>query len=437
MTPRKILFATMPMDGHFNPLTGLAVHLKQQGHDVRWYTGGSYADRADRLGIPVYPFQKARVINQDNLDKLFPERTQIKGAINRIRFDINNVFVRPIQDYMVDLRQIHQLFSFDLVVCDIGFSAISVMQHVFDVPVVVMGIVPLPQSSRDLPPNGIGMTPAKSWMGRHVQSLLRMVVGRMMRQCTDVYNEVIRPFGLPPEKGLLFDIAVTKADRYLQSGTPGFEYKRSDISENVHFVGPLLPHKSGNKRPFRHAQLACTYRRVVLVTQGTVERDPGKIIIPTLEAFKNENDTLVIATTGGSQTAELRSKYPQSNIIIEDFIDFNAVMPYASVFVTNGGYGGVLLSIKNGLPMVVAGVYEGKNEIAARLSHFGLGLRLNTETPKAGSIRRSVEEVLSSSQYRDNVVNLATEFTQYDTLVLCENHLMDVLDKHEQARSMA
>ncbi|GAB3700490.1 glycosyltransferase [Spirosoma flavus] len=437
MTTPKILFATMPMDGHFNPLTGLAVHLKQQGYDVRWYTGGAYADRAERLGIPVYPFQKARVINQDNLDELFPERTQIKGAINRIRFDINNVFVRPIQDYMVDLQQIHQVFPFDLVVCDIGFSAMAVMQHVFDVPVVVMGIVPLPQSSRDLPPNGIGMTPARSWLGRHVQSLLRMVVGRMMRQCTDVYNEVIRPFGLLPEKELLFDIAVTKADRYLQSGTPGFEYKRSDMSDKVHFVGPLLPHKTGNKYPFRHAQRACTYRRVVLVTQGTIERDPGKIIIPTIEAFKNDTDTLVIATTGGSKTAELRSQYPQSNIIIEDFIDFNAVMPYASVFVTNGGYGGVLLSVKNGLPMVVAGVYEGKNEIAARLSHFGLAVRLHTETPKAARIRRSVEQVLGSSQYRTNVTALAAEFSQYDTLTLCENHLMDVLNNHKSKRIMA
>ncbi|GAB3996722.1 glycosyltransferase [Spirosoma daeguense] len=423
------------MDGHFNPLTGLAVHLKQKGHDVRWYTGGTYADRAERLGIPAYPFRKAQVINQENLDDVFPERTQLKSSLARIRFDINNVFVRPIADYMVDLRHIYQVFPYDLVVCDIGFSAISVIQHVFGVPVVVMGIVPLPQSSRDLPPNGIGMTPAKSWLGRNVQRLLRSVVGRMMRECTNVYNEITAPFGLPPEKALLFDIAVTKASRYLQSGTPGFEYKRSDLSDNVHFVGPLLPHSSRVKNPFRHAELACRYRRVVLVTQGTVERDPSKIIIPTIEAFKNDEKTLVIATTGGAQTDELRKQYPQANIVIEDFIDFNAVMPYANVFVTNGGYGGVLLSIKNGLPMVVAGVHEGKNEIAARLSYFGLAVRLNTETPKANRIRQSVEEVLNQSEYRNNVAQLAGEFNQYATLSLCEQHLIDVLVEHEQIRS--
>ena len=31
----KILFATVPADGHFNPLTGITMHLKATGHEVR------------------------------------------------------------------------------------------------------------------------------------------------------------------------------------------------------------------------------------------------------------------------------------------------------------------------------------------------------------------------------------------------------------------
>jgi len=32
----RSLFANVPADGHFNPLTGLAKFLQKQGHDVRW-----------------------------------------------------------------------------------------------------------------------------------------------------------------------------------------------------------------------------------------------------------------------------------------------------------------------------------------------------------------------------------------------------------------
>ena len=74
MKLKRILFATMPLDGHFSPLTGLAVHLQTLGHDVRWYVGGHYGARVTKLGLVHYPSVKAPVINQENMDELFPER---------------------------------------------------------------------------------------------------------------------------------------------------------------------------------------------------------------------------------------------------------------------------------------------------------------------------------------------------------------------------
>ena len=160
------------------------------------------------------------------------------------------------------------------------------------------------------------------------------------------------------------------------------------------------------------------YDKVILVTQGTVEKDIDKLLIPTLEAFKN-SDCLVIVTTGGSQTEELRKKYSSANIIIEDFIPFDDVMPYADVYVTNGGYGGVLLSIQNQLPMVVAGVHEGKNEINARVGYFKLGINLKTEKPSVLQLRKSVEEILSNDVYSQNVKRLSEEFKKYDPNEIC------------------
>jgi hypothetical protein len=55
----KILFATLPFDGHFNPLTGIAMHLQVVGHEVRWYAGPSYAAKLSRLGIHHFPFKRA------------------------------------------------------------------------------------------------------------------------------------------------------------------------------------------------------------------------------------------------------------------------------------------------------------------------------------------------------------------------------------------
>lgn len=123
MIPKKILFATMPMDGHLKPLTGLAVHLKKQGYDVRWYSGASYAATVKKLSIPYFSFRKAREINQENLESVFPERQRIRGTVQRLRFDMEHIFLRRIPEFIDDLKDIYQEFPFDLVVCDVLFAA--------------------------------------------------------------------------------------------------------------------------------------------------------------------------------------------------------------------------------------------------------------------------------------------------------------------------
>jgi UDP:flavonoid glycosyltransferase YjiC (YdhE family) len=187
-----------------------------------------------------------------------------------------------------------------------------------------------------------------------------------------------------------------------------------------------------NEQPWFDKRLN-QYDRIILVTQGTVERDVEKIIVPTLEAFKN-TDVLVLATTGGSETENLRKRFPHKNIIIEDFIPFGDVMPYADVYVSNGGYGGVLLAIEHELPCVVAGIHEGKSEICARVGYFSLGINLRTETPQRMQLRRSVEEVMNDQKYKINVIRLAREFTKYDPNKLTANYINETLTAAEVSR---
>ena len=65
----KILLASMPADGHFNPLTGIAVHLRDRGHDVRWYAGPAYGSKIDRLDMPWFPYQRATEVMAGNLNR--------------------------------------------------------------------------------------------------------------------------------------------------------------------------------------------------------------------------------------------------------------------------------------------------------------------------------------------------------------------------------
>ncbi len=426
MKPLKILFASIPFDGHFNPLTGLAAHLKNAGHDVRWYTQDVYADKLSQLGVHHYPFKKAVQLNQFNLDSVFAERLKHKGQIKRLNLDLQNVFVLRAPEFFEDISAINQKFDFDVLIADVMFTAIPLVKHIMRKPVIAVGVVPLVENSVDVAPPGLGMTPDYSLFGKPKQRLLRWITDTLLFGKTHrLYRNIMAAYGVEA-RGNTMDFLVKSASLFLQSGTPGFEYRRSDLGANIRYIGALLPLRTKRTSQTELHLKAHRFKKVILVTQGTVEKDPSKLIVPTLEAFKN-TEYLVIATTGGSGTETLRAKYNCVNIVIEDFIPFEDVLSFTDVYVTNGGYGGVMLSIMHNVPMVVAGIHEGKNEINARVGYFRLGLNLNTEVPTTALVARSVRKVLSTPQYRTNTAVLGEEFRTYHPEQLCEEYIRQVL----------
>jgi UDP:flavonoid glycosyltransferase YjiC (YdhE family) len=425
---KKILFANMPYEGHFNPLTGIAMHLKSLGHDVRWYSGSIFKEKIDRFGIPYYPFKKALDFNQHNVHILFPERDKIRGAVGKLKYDLKTAFILRSTEFYEDIEEINESWSFDLLISDIAFTGMPFVKEKLKKKVVSVGVFPLIEASRDLPPTGLAMTPSTSFFGRRKQDILRFLADKIIfSEAANLFARLFREHGMVPAEGNIFDVLCKKTDLLLQSGTPGFEYSRSDLSKKVRFVGPLLPFSKGSKGVTDLGALLEKYEKAILVTQGTMEKDPEKILVPTLDAFKDK-PVLVIATTGGIGTPELQARYPQENIVIRDFIPFNDIMPHCDVYVTNGGYGGVMLGIQNQLPLVAAGIHEGKNEINARIGYFKLGIDLKTEFPTPAQIKAGVEKVLADGTYKNNVKKLSREFKDYDPHSLCTQYINDLLD---------
>lgn len=431
---RRILFANFPANGHFNPLTGLAVYLQDLGCDVRWYTSNKYATKLRQMGIPHYPFKAA--LDVSDLETALPQRNSIRGTVARLRFDIIHAFVLRGPEYYADLLHIYSTgFPFDVLIADCTFTGIPFVKDELKVPVISIGVMPLSETSKDLPPSGLGMTPSYTWLGKLKQAILRKVADRFLfYKPNKVMHAMLDKYRIAHNGESVFDLMPKKANLLLQSGTPGFEYHRSDMSLNVRFVGALLPYSSERTHLAWFDKRLNEYEKVVVVTQGTVEKDVEKILVPTLKAFAG-TDTLVIATTGGSGTEELRKRFPQKNLVIEDFIPFAEVFPYADAYITNGGYGGVMLGIESHIPLVVAGVHEGKNEINARIGYFKLGINLKTETPRPAQIRKAVRTIFNNPVYKKNVERLAKELSTYNPNKLCAYYTAKLLAQQKGART--
>jgi UDP:flavonoid glycosyltransferase YjiC (YdhE family) len=426
MNQKKILFATMPMDGHFNPLTGIAMHFKTKGHDVRWYCSQTYENKLQKLGILLYPYKRAREVNSQNLHKLYPEISKFKGP-KLIKFAFEKVFLDNIENHYLDVQEIFENeFEFDMFFCDGALYALQMINEKIGKPVYVIGPAPLLATSKDTPPNFIGLTPAKTVLGKKIHQSMRYFMDKMI--FTDgqkVYNNVRISQGLPSYNASFWDISTDCSTLYFQSGVPEFEYYRSDLNPKVKFVGALIPYKSVSDKEFKYPEKLKQFEKIILISQGTIDnKDQDKLIIPVLNALKDKN-YLLIVTTGSISTDELRKKYNQHNIIIEDFIDFDFILDYTDLYITNGGYGGVMLSLSKGVPILTAGISEGKNDINAHIRYFKLGVDLRTEKPTPGKIKIKAKEILEETTYKKNVSKLQSVLKSYNANQIIEDFVLN------------
>ncbi len=420
----RILFASMPADGHFNPLTGIAVNLADRGHEVRWYAGPAYGAKLDRLGMRWFPYRKATEIMAGNLDDLFPERAGLKGP-RLISFELDTFFVSQVENHFQDLVNIRQEWPFDALVCDGALYAEQLVAESLQIPVFAVGLTTVMPDAKG-PPPFFGLRPARTPVGRLHHAIVRRMLASGMKAGATHYNEIlaghgiapIRPDGFPHEPML-------RTRRVFLNGSPGLEFPGYEPLANAEYVGPLVPARTAKSPGTALPDVVVDVsNRVVAVSQGTVDNtDPGKLMIPTIEALK-DSGYVVVATTAGAQTEALRARFPFRNVVIEDYIDYDDLFPHVDVFVTSGGYGSSLAAFLHGVPVVGAGKREGKNDVNARVGYNKLGIDLRSEHPKPAAIRTAVQAVLDDPIYVRNVERLRAELGAYDPMATIENAIL-------------
>lgn len=416
----RILFATVSVVGHINPLLPLAQGLVARGHEVRWLSGKKYAARIAATGATHAPFEKTRDWDDGNVDGEFPGRTAFKG-IDQLKFDIKHVFVDQGPGQLADLEALTDAWKPDAVVGDPAMFGAFMLHEKRGFPVAIVGIVPYTSRSRDTAPFGLGLPPSATPLGRVRNAFLNQLVERVIFRGVHAYWARMRAgLGLPTTR-FMFDSA-KNANLFLMPTVPGFEYPRSDLAANVRFIGALpAPVPKEVERPAWFAELDGS-KPVVHVSQGTVANAKADLFAPAIEALKDE-DVLVVIATGGRPREALGLVDVPANVRVASFLSYPELLPRTAVMLTNGGYGGVQMALGHGVPLIVAGTTEDKPEVAARVAWSGAGLNLKTSTPTPEAVRAAVREILGNPRYRERAKALAREYAERDAVALGVGHI--------------
>jgi MGT family glycosyltransferase len=405
----KYLFAPIPVTGHVNPGLPIARELVRRGHDVRWYSTPRFKRAIDSIGARWVPLRNALSLDEENFE-MWPERPA--EGLAQLRHDLKNLFIEFIRGALIDLEEELRREPADVIIADNASAVVEAVHQKLGIRWAVYGMTVMTTASRDTAPFGLALAPSTTRLGRLRNRFLYWLVERVIFREAHQYNDQLRrDVGLPPLRRSIFDFA-KDADLYLQSGAPSFEYPRTDLPANVHFIGAPIPEPpDGWTPPSWWGQVS--NQRVVLVTQGTINNDFDQLIRPAIRALA-DLDALVVVTTGSKNPEDVAIQPLPSNVRVERFIPYAHLMPHVDLLLTNGGYGSIQIALAHGVPVVAIGKTEEKPEIANRVKWSGVGIGLKVRIPTEQEIRDAVKTVLHTPTYAARAEALRYELAGLD-----------------------
>ena len=336
----KALVTVMPLAGHVNPITGLVAELIARGHSVTVYTGSRYCSRFAELGATAMRWSAATDFDEEDVAATFPAAGR-PGRRGMAAMTKGAVFFDTAPGQVHDLGQELDRSPTDVIIGDImsvGAGCISELRHL---PWATVNVLPFNSLGKDLAPLAFGLAPARGRLGRIRDVILWQAFGAATLPVKRAYNQARIQVGLPQDPQM-YGVGL------VSPWSPSYRLSLARATGSRAPETDALPGPAGPKRREVRQQCFSSAHPLVIVTQGTHHVELTDLIQPAIEGLA-DLDVSVIATTGRRGKTDVGIEVTQ-NARIVDFLDFPSVLPETSVFVTNGGWGGVLASLAAGFP---------------------------------------------------------------------------------------
>jgi MGT family glycosyltransferase len=244
-------------------------------------------------------------------------------------------------------------------------------------------VSPVPLTSRDAPPFGLGLRPRHDLVGRVRDGIARrLTLGTLERIIASHVNGLRAELGVPPFRTI--DESYLVASVVIAYTAEPFEYPRWDWPDKVLLVGPGLWEPPAQAP----AWLDDIRQPVVLVTCSTLFQNDRRLAEVACRAFVDEPWDVVI-TTAGIDPASLD---PPANVRVQRFVAHSPVLDRAACVVCHAGMGITQKALAHGVPVVAVPFGRDQPEVARRVEVAEAGVRLPARRLSPERLRACVRE---------------------------------------------
>jgi MGT family glycosyltransferase len=373
----RILAYTSPARGHLFPLVPILDELRKRGHNIVLRTLASEVRTMSERGFDAAPIDPA-------IEKLEHDDYLSRSPIGSLKRSVRVFAERAPLDAEDLTRAIHDVQPGALLVDVNAWGALATAEA-WGGPWATWCAFPIPLRSRDAPPFGPGLAPARGPLGHLRDALLRpLVFGSLERIVVPRTNELRQRIGLPRIEGA--DDIFRAPPLIIYMTAEPFEYPRSDWPLNVRLVGPC----AWDPPTAPPEWLNDVDEPLVLVTTSSEFQDDGRLAECALEALAGE-DVHVVVTVPSIGPNKFDAP-PNARVL--SFLPHGPVLERAACAITHGGMGATQKALARGVPVCAVAFGRDQLEVARRVDVVGAGTRLPAKKLRPDRLRAAVRDAI-------------------------------------------
>lgn len=386
----RVLAYTSPARGHLFPLTPILDELHRRGHEVALRTLASEVGLMRSRGFDAGPIAA-------EIETIEHDDWRARNPLGAVKRSVRTLCARAELD-AADLRQAIAAERPDALLVDIASWGALAAAEAWGGPWASFCPFPLPLPSRDAPPYGPGLPPARGPLGRLRDRLARPLLDDTLGRAIGTRLDGVRTsLGLEPLERAE-EILLAPPLLLYMTAEP-FEYPRSDWPESVVMVGPC----AWDPPAELPAELAGIEAPLVLVTTSSEFQNDGRLVRVALEALAEE-PVHVVATLPVASARELRLP---ANASVLEFAPHAPILARSICAVTHGGMGATQKALASGVPVCAVPFGRDQLEVARRVAVAGAGTQLPPWRLRPERLRAQVREAISR---RDGAARVARGF---------------------------
>jgi zeaxanthin glucosyltransferase len=400
-------FLPVHAKGHMYPMSSLALHLRRRGHDITFFC------LADSEGFFRELALNTVVVGKDRFplgyaDQAFARLGKLKGQAGV--FYTVQIFADLLDMQFSDLPHKIRENNIDGLVIDQFCLAGGAIGDHLRLPYVHVANALLFNTEARVPPPNFGWGCETHSLALIRNAIVQAICRSVLEPVRVKINRQRAKWSLAPY--LLFPDDAFRGHPQISQQPRSFEFPRSALPGDFHFVGPLHNQLDRITTSFPWDRL--DGRPIVYASMGTLQNRLDWIFEVILKACTDLDVQLVLSLGGGLSPD--RFGKPLGNALIIGYCPQIELLKRASVCITHAGLNTVLESLAQGVPMVAIPITNDQPAVAARIAWSGTGVVLSRKRLSPSRLAEALLEVLSTPDYRNRAMRLREEIEKLNAL---------------------